>query len=35
MNVKENDQIPNSDVFVLENGDPIKKKELIKLYAFQ
>ena len=25
MNIKENDQIPNSEVFVMENGDPIKK----------
>ncbi len=26
MNIKENDQIPNSEVFVMENGEPIKKK---------
>ena len=25
MNIKENDQIPNSKVFVMENGEPIKK----------
>ena len=25
MNVKENDQIPNVDVFVMENGEPVKK----------
>ena len=25
MNLKENDQIPNSEVFVLEDGEPIKK----------
>ena len=25
MNIKENDQIPNSEVFVMENGEPIKK----------
>ena len=25
MNIKENDQIPNSEVFIMENGDPIKK----------
>ena len=25
MNIKENDQIPNSEVFVLEEGEPIKK----------
>ena len=32
MNIKENDQIPNSEVFVMENGDPVKKKtqELLK-----
>ena len=26
MNIKENDQIPNSEVFVMEDGEPIKKK---------
>ena len=25
MHIKENDQIPNADVFVMENGEPIKK----------
>ena len=32
MNIKENDQIPNSDVFVIENGDLIKKntREFLK-----
>ena len=32
MNIKENDQIHNSEVFVMENGDPIKKntQELLK-----
>ena len=25
MHLKENDQIPNADVFVMENGDPVKK----------
>ena len=25
MNLKENDNIPNSEIFVLENGEPIKK----------
>ena len=32
MNIKVNDQIPNSEVFVMENGDPIKKntQELLK-----
>ena len=32
MNIKENDQIPSSEVFVMENGDPIKKntQELLK-----
>jgi len=26
MNLKENDNVPNSEIFVLENGEPIKKK---------
>ena len=26
MKIKENDKIPNSEVFILENGEPIKKK---------
>ena len=32
MNIKENDQIPNSEVFIMENGDPVKKntQELLK-----
>ena len=32
MNLKENDNVPNSEVFVLENGEPIKKniKELLQ-----
>ena len=32
MKLKENDKIPNSEIFVLENGEPIKKKleELLK-----
>ena len=32
MNIKENDQIPNSEVFVMENDDPVKKniQELLK-----
>ena len=32
MNLKENDSVPNSEVFVLENGEPIKKniKELLQ-----
>ena len=25
MNIKENDQLPNSEIFFMENGDPIKK----------
>ena len=25
MKIKENETIPNSDVFVLENGEPVKK----------
>ena len=25
MHIKENDQIPNVDVFVMENGEPVKK----------
>ena len=32
MKLKENDKIPNSEVFILENGEPIKKniEELFK-----
>ena len=25
MKLKENDKVPNSEIFVLENGEPIKK----------
>ena len=25
MHIKENDQIPNADVYVMENGEPVKK----------
>ncbi|MBT3408486.1 peroxiredoxin [Candidatus Woesearchaeota archaeon] len=25
MNIKENDQVPNSEIFIMENGDPVKK----------
>ena len=25
MHIKENDQIPNADIFVMENGEPVKK----------
>jgi len=31
MNVKENDQIPNVDVFVMENGEPVKKNTQVLL----
>ena len=31
MNIKENDQIPNVDVFVMENGEPIKKNTQVLL----
>jgi len=32
MNIKENDQIPNSEVFVMENGSPnkIRTQEFLK-----
>ena len=32
MNIKENDKIPNSEIFILEDGEPIKRKieEIIK-----
>ena len=32
MNIKENDQIPNSEIFMLEDGEPIKKniEEILK-----
>jgi hypothetical protein len=26
MNLKENDQIPNSEVFILESNEPVKKR---------
>ena len=32
MNIKENDQVPNSEIFIMENGDPVKKNiQLIKI----
>jgi len=31
MHIKENDQIPNADVFVMENGEPVKKNTQILL----
>ena len=31
MNVKENDQIPNVDFFVIENGEPVKKNTQVFL----
>ena len=31
MHIKENDQIPNTDVFVMENGEPAKKNTLTLL----
>ena len=31
MKIKENDLLPNSEVFVLEKGEPIKKKLKISL----
>ena len=31
MNIKENDQIPNADVFVMEDGKPVKKNTQIFL----
>ena len=31
MNIKENDQIPNVDLFVIENGEPIKKNTQVFL----
>ena len=32
MNIKENDQIPNSEIYILEDGEPIKKsiEEILK-----
>ena len=26
MNIKENDNLPNSEVFIIEDGEPVKKK---------
>ena len=31
MNINENDQIPNVDIFVIENGEPIKKNTQVLL----
>ena len=31
MNIKENDQIPNVDFFVMENGEPVKKNTQVLL----
>ena len=31
MHIKENDQIPNVDVFVMEDGEPVKKNTQIFL----
>ena len=31
MNIKENDQIPNVDIFVMESGEPIKKNTQVLL----
>jgi peroxiredoxin len=31
MNIKENDQIPNVDIFVMENGEPVKKNTQVIL----
>ena len=31
MNIKENDQIPNVDIFIMENGEPVKKKTQVLL----
>jgi hypothetical protein len=31
MNLKENDQIPNSEVFIFENNAPVKKNYMIYL----
>ena len=30
MNLNENDNVPNSEIFILENGEPIKK--ILKSY---
>jgi len=31
MNIKENDQIPNVDIFIMENGEPVKKNTQVLL----
>ena len=31
MNIKENDQIPNVDIFVMDNGEPVKKNTQVLL----
>ncbi len=31
MNIKENDLIPNVDIFVMENGEPVKKNSQVLL----
>ena len=31
MNIKENDQIPNVDIFIMENGEPVKKNTQLLL----
>ena len=31
MNIKENDQIPNIDIFAMENGEPVKKNTQVLL----
>ena len=30
MNLKENDEVPNSEIYILENGEPTKK--ILKIY---
>ena len=30
MNIKENENLPNSEVFILEDGEPVKK--ILKIY---
>ena len=34
MKIRENDKIPNSEIFVLEGGDPVKKNINRALYFF-
>ena len=31
MNINENDKIPNVDIFVIENGEPVKKNTQVLL----